>query len=157
MKLRTTVFCEKYDISCELIAQYHHHKRLPDYIFSKSHGEVYVEESYFVRRYEFKKWVTNKCHEYYFYLERYFPASTISYMMTTISDAHKEHTWNMFFNKQLFSYTDYSILQYKIRPMMWEFFRQVRWILIHLFKMKGLKFSECNLDKVHNLKDIKCK
>ena len=146
-------FCDLYGINEDALHQCKFNKTLPASIFKKVNNVIYIDEKYIIRRYEFRRWVTNKCHEYFYYLERYFPASTIAYMLWKINPKRNIQTWNTFMSHYLFSSPEYTVLNFRIKAMMWEFFRYCRWILIHLFKIKGFKFRECDLNKVHELEN----
>jgi len=149
--IKVMSFCELYDIEPDALHQCKHNGSLPSYIFKKSNNEVYVDKKYILKRYEFRRWVANRCHEFYYFFTRYFNTYTFALMLHKVNPEHSQSTWCSFMSVKLFQSQDYSVLNFRIRPLMWKFFRYCRWILIYIFKIKGLKYKNCDLNLVHYL------
>ena len=145
-------FCDLYGINEDALHQCKFNKTLPASIFKKVKRLVYVDEKYIIRRYEFKRRIANICQDFYYYFNRYFSTSTIAYMLSKIN-GRSQAAWHDFMSNQLFQIADYTVLNFRVKPKMWEFFRNCRWILIHIFKLKGLHFRECDINKVHELEN----
>ncbi len=154
MKIPIALFCDRYNVSYESVLLYRREGVIPESTFGKDRSELLIDESFLVRRYEFRRRVINNAHEIYFYLARYFKPSTISELLVFLGSERTKSSWNMFLSKQLFANPEGTIFTIRVNKMIWEFYRYARWFLIRAFKAKGRKFLYANLNKVHNLGNI---
>ena len=148
-------FSDLYEINIDNVFQARVTGLLPEQIFTTDRKTLYIDEKYVLRRLAFKKYVTNRSHEMLYFLERYFPTSTVSYMLNRIDPSNSVGSWDVFLNKTMFTLDAKSVLSFKVTSMMWKFYRYARWILAFIFRKHSYNFYKCDLNKVHDLGDMK--
>ncbi len=135
------LFCEHHNISYMTVMSRKWKGDFPDHLFAEIEGETFIDEKGFVRRYEFKRRVVNEAHAFYFYFTKYFKPNILAYMMHRIDPSRSEQSWNMFLSKTLFFHKEFTILNYRIPGMLWEFYRRCRWLMLYFTRKVGLPYK----------------
>ena len=153
MMVSLVQFCDTFGLTENNVHVARHKGLLPKELFVKGRDGVLIDSSYIIRRYEFKKRVVNKCHEFYYFLSRYFTDSEMGRILYKIDNSRNAQNWTVFVNSAMFAYPEFPILSFKINELMWAFFRYMRWLFACIMKFAGLKLSEIDLDEIHKLKE----
>lgn len=142
-------FCELYELNDSHIYANISNKMYPREILSRKDDVVYIDESYFIRRYEFSLKIMNKAHEYYYALMELFKNQYIlSKHLQEIYGSTVE-SWNSFLQYGLF-YNSKTITNFKLSQRQWQFFRYARSLLRLLFSYVGLNALKVDLEKLHH-------
>jgi hypothetical protein len=72
MKISIDTFCYKYDISYQSMMSMRSQNKYPEYIFHKVGRHLYVDESYFLKRWEFIRKVNLRNQDLYHLLAEHF-------------------------------------------------------------------------------------
>ena len=98
-----------------------------------------INESFFVRRYKFKRKVWLESHDLFYFLTRHMKAVQLSELLHKMDKNHSPESWNHFQSKTLFAFQSESILNYRVDGMSMKFYRYARWLVRGLFILKRVK------------------
>jgi len=145
-KVSVAKISEKYDVCVDYV---YGMANECEYVFSED-GTTYVNEREIVRRRHFHNHVKDTCQQHFFLLNRYFNVSEIAWMLNRIDKSSTEKTWIFFMNETLFRVTDdSSIFAYKIKRLMWKFFRYTRWLLMGIFRLGSYKYGNVDIRELN--------
>ena len=139
IKLQT--FCEKYD-AVETTVRAHIKKMPKDAVITIGNRETYIDESYFVRRREFKLRVQHESQELYYFFSEHFADLDIARVISKKLDSKYDPlTINMFFKHGLFKLQEDLIVTYKIGGVLWNVWRALRWLVMRTFNAARRYYS----------------
>ena len=154
--IKISEFSEIHCSSIESLYMMKYSGSIPSYAFKNIGRKVtMIDENYFIRREEFKMKTINIMQEYYYYLIRYYSEYQIAKMLNRIDESQSVASWASFLCSGLFALTTNSIVNTKIPPKKWDFFRFTTWIIRAAMKERGIKMSEFDLDKFYELDERK--
>lgn len=124
--MRIKHFCNKYDVTESNIASTIH--QYPDSPIAKAmvnlgRDERYINETYLLRRYEFRRKIWLESHELYYVFMEHTKESKLSTMLAKVY-GNKQQDWLQFFQYRLFSLARIdSVLNPTINDFLWKFYR----------------------------------
>jgi len=141
MKVPVAQFCEAYDISYQSLLSMKCQNKYPEHIFSKSGQYIYVDEAYFVRRWEFSIKVKLSNQDLYALLSLYFPIIEIARAIksyTKISSTEREISTHL--REDTFMVGE-GLNKTRISSIKWAIFRYW-WAIERRLKRKGTSIAK---------------
>lgn len=97
---------------------------------------IHINESYFVRRREFKRKVIDEAHDLYYWLNGVMKDSHLAEILSDYMGGTK-NSWVTFLGTDLFERNSRGILNTKIGGYFWRFWRFARALFRRLSRVKG--------------------
>lgn len=140
-------FGEKYEQDPNYIYVMRYNGVIPDEVLvKKSSRRSLVDESYFVRRKEFKKRIWNESHDNFYFLTKHLASFQLALLLHKVDPLVSRDTWNSFISVTLFSFGNDSIFSYKPSMLQWKFWRYSRWLIRAAFVLVDVKPINRDID-----------
>ena len=123
--LSLKMFCEIYDVGYKNIMSRKSLCTLPDYLFEKQQGLIYIHEDKLERRHNFRDMVHKYCQTFYYVLSEHLDDKDISALVCSYRNS-SETSMYVFINEKLFKEISSSYICYQIYTRMWITFRCFR-------------------------------
>ena len=135
-------FCYEYDINKSSIEVRKSKHSLPPHIFRKESFDdrMMIDKNFFVRRKNHEEKITNICHDMYYELYEDFNEHQMSKIMFLFDEKRRGlQNYITFIKSNLFMRLNESIIKYKIKGMIWSFYKIMKLFLYHY---RCMNFSE---------------
>ena len=135
-------FCQKHGLSKDMIYVAKSDGRLPKSIFHRPFNSKLdlIDESYFIRRVEFKRQVHLFNQSMYYLLTEHFSVMEYARAIAEHGNGLAESIYNHL-NTRLFALDENSIVTNKVNRVDWMLFRFNRKVMLALNKKFGIKFD----------------
>jgi hypothetical protein len=101
-----------------------------------------------IKRLAFKRYVTNKCHDNYYFLTKHMNDATLALALSLTENQRTLENWVVFIARDLFMLpTKGDANFYKIGKTMWDFFRLTNNIINYMFYKCGIKREDRDLER----------
>jgi len=131
-------FCDKYNCSINSIHAGKFNGRYPPSVFKFLTARILlINENWFLRRVLFVRKVWLEAHDAYYFLTKHLSIFELSTLLCKIDDSKTVESWNVFFNKSLFSPLNDNIVNVFMSMALYKFHRHSRWLIRGLFIISG--------------------
>jgi len=128
--IRMDEFARRHDVSIANIHVANNEGRLPSYTFTHSRGIMYINESYFLRRDTFARYIRTEAQSAHYELYELLGRSAIvGRLMVLLGAKTSDTVFNDFMSNKLYKNKSFSILSFSISPVMRDFFIYSRKLL----------------------------
>ena len=132
-------FSEKYEIGKDNVTSFRFKSKgdIDSWYKTEGRGKTYVDELYFIRRHDFLTRVWNECHDMYYEITSHISQADLVRILVRYT-GKSETQWSTYLSSDMWSpIYQRTILNCKIPPTMWEFWRLARGMVRHIIRKEN--------------------
>ena len=146
------LFAKKYGVSLDNIHVYKsNHRYKNNGIKQLNSRKLLVDETYFIRRKEFRNKIKIMAQENYYFLTSSISSFQLAKLLSKYTGANIQ-SWVTFMHISLFAVDDTSILYMNSFKKLWQFFRLTRALIRVVFKKVGVPANKRDYNKMYDYK-----